>query len=33
MFLNKKWDQVLKEEFHKDYFLKLVEDIRKEYRI
>lgn len=33
MLLNKKWDEVLKDEFTKDYFIKLKEDIRKEYQI
>ena len=31
--LNKGWDNVLKEEFSKDYFKQLVVDIRREYRI
>ena len=31
--LNKGWDNVLKEEFSKDYFKQLVVDIRREYRV
>lgn len=31
MLLNKVWDEVLKEEFKKDYFIRLKNDIRKEY--
>ncbi len=31
MLLNKEWDKVLKDEFTKDYFVKLKDDIRKEY--
>lgn len=33
VFLTEKWDQVLKEEFTKDYFKQLVKDIREEYKI
>ena len=32
MLLNKKWDEELKDEFTKEYFLKLKEDIRNEYK-
>jgi len=32
MLLTKKWDEVLKEEYQKDYFKNLVTIIRKEYR-
>lgn len=32
MLLNKKWDKELKDEFTKEYFLKLKEDIRNEYK-
>lgn len=32
MFLTKKWDEVLKEEYQKEYFQKLVKVIREEYQ-
>lgn len=32
MMLNKKWDEVLKDEFNKPYFIKLKEDISNEYK-
>ena len=32
MFLTKRWDEVLKDEYHKDYFKNLVKIIRKEYQ-
>ena len=33
VFLTEKWDNVLKEEYTKDYFKQLVKDIRNEYQI
>lgn len=31
--ITKKWDEILKEEYQKDYFKKLVNDIRYEYQV
>lgn len=32
MAITKKWDSILKEEYEKDYFKKLMNDIREEYK-